>query len=113
MGLGELERRQARQLAGRGLVAFAADLYGPRSPVRSRQEGFEAIKPFSADRGRLLQRRLGAALRFLKALPCVQADKVSCSPPSSWASRWACSASASAACARWTWRASTPASGAP
>jgi len=65
MGLTDYEKGRAKQLAGLGYTAFAADIYGPDAPKDMKEAGAAAGK-YKGDR-ELYRRRLAAALKTLKA----------------------------------------------
>ena len=65
MGLTDYEKGRAKQLAGLGYTAFAADIYGPDAPKDMKEAGTAAGK-YKGDR-ELYRQRLAAALKTLKA----------------------------------------------
>lgn len=64
-GLGDYERRRARQLADIGYVAFAADIYGADTRPSTNHEAALASKTFRENR-HLYRKRLRAALNQLQ-----------------------------------------------
>jgi dienelactone hydrolase/peroxiredoxin len=74
-GLGDYERRRARQLAELGYVAFAADVYGKGVRAESRKEAAALARTYKKDRA-LMRRRVRAALEAARAQPGVDADRV-------------------------------------
>lgn len=66
MGLGEYSERRARELAGLGYVAFAADIYGKGVRPKNSQEASELAGKYKGDRN-MLRKRANAALAILKA----------------------------------------------
>jgi dienelactone hydrolase len=72
-GQGDAERSTAENLAERGFVGFALDLYGKGVRGRTHEENAKLMRPFMEDRA-LLRRRINAALDALKAHPRVAAE---------------------------------------
>jgi dienelactone hydrolase len=65
-GMGEYTKRRADQLAERGYVAFAADMYGKGVRASSHQEAAKLAGIYKSDR-QLMRARAQAALDALKA----------------------------------------------
>ncbi len=75
MGLGEYAKRRARQLAGLGYVAFAADMYGKGVRAKDHQEAAALSGAYRSDR-QLMRKRITAALETLKANELVDPSHV-------------------------------------
>lgn len=75
MGLTEYEEMRARQLAGIGYVAFAADVYGKGVRPDSRQAAAAEAGKYYADRA-MLRERLAAALSELRSVPEVDRERI-------------------------------------
>lgn len=74
-GLGDYEKRRARQLAELGYIAFCADIYGKGiRPQTFEEAGAEATK-YRKDRP-LQRARTAAGLDHLKTLPGVDPEKI-------------------------------------
>jgi dienelactone hydrolase len=65
-GLNDYAKLRARQLAGMGYVALAADMYGDGVVAETRDEAAKLAGKIRSDRG-LMRRRAGRALAELKA----------------------------------------------
>lgn len=74
-GLGEYAKRRARELAGLGYVAFAADIYGKGVRPESHEEAGKTAGMYKNDRG-LMRARITAALDVLKSHPLVESSKI-------------------------------------
>lgn len=72
-GLTDYERRRARQLAERGYVAFAGDIYGADTRPKTNHEAAMASRTFRQDRN-LYRNRVRAALEELRAHDSVRED---------------------------------------
>ncbi|MBI3544427.1 MAG: dienelactone hydrolase family protein [Deltaproteobacteria bacterium] len=75
MGLGPFAKDKARQLAGEGYVAFAADIYGKGVRPKSPAEAGKLAGKFKSDRP-LLRERVRAAFDKLVAMKQTDAKKV-------------------------------------
>lgn len=75
MGLKGFEKEKARQLAGEGYVAFAADIYGKGVRPKNADEAKALSSRYKGDVP-LLRQRAQAAYDTLKAMPQVAADKL-------------------------------------
>ena len=75
MGLGDYEKRRARQLAELGFVALAADIYGKGVRAKTQEEAAALATKYRADRA-MLRSRAKAALEALKNHPLVDRTKV-------------------------------------
>lgn len=75
MGLGDYERMRARQLAERGYVALAADVYGADTRPATTHEASLAVATYREDRG-LYRRRLAASLETLRSRSDVDPDRL-------------------------------------
>lgn len=75
LGLGDYEKRRARQLARLGYVAFAADVYGSDTRPETTHEAALASSTFRKDRN-LYRRRLRASLRVLEQQDRVNSEKL-------------------------------------
>ncbi len=75
LGLGDFVMEKARQLAGLGYVAFAADMFGCRRQAKNLQEVATIVGGLRAEPERLRARAL-AALATLAALPQVDREKL-------------------------------------
>jgi len=64
-GLGEYEKRRARELAELGYVAFAADIYGKGIRATNNQEAAKLAQIYRSNR-QLMRNRANAGLRVLK-----------------------------------------------
>ncbi len=64
-GLGEYEKRRARELAALGYVAFAADIYGKGIRPKNNQQAAIQAKIYRSNR-KLMRDRANAGLRVLK-----------------------------------------------
>ncbi len=64
-GLGEYEKRRARELANLGYVAFAADIYGRGIRPKNRTEAAAQANFYRSNR-ELMRERVKAGLQFLK-----------------------------------------------
>lgn len=74
-GLSDYEKMRARQLAGLGYVAFAADIYGKGvRPSEPKEAGQEAGKYYGDLK--LFRERLNAGLNELKMQPLVDANNI-------------------------------------
>jgi len=74
-GLNDYAKRRARQLAGLGYVALAADVYGDGLATEIAQEAGKLAGLYKGDR-RLMRARCSAALATLSALPDVDASRL-------------------------------------
>ncbi|MBD2576889.1 dienelactone hydrolase family protein [Oscillatoria sp. FACHB-1406] len=74
-GLGEYEKRRARQLAEMGYVAFAADIYGKGIRPQSNEEAGKQAGIYRSNRP-LLRDRANAGLQVLQQHPLVEDDKI-------------------------------------
>ena len=74
-GCNHYAKRRASELAERGYIAFAADMYGVGKVTTDPKQAGEWAGPFYKDRA-LLTRRAGAALTQLRAAKGVDATKV-------------------------------------
>lgn len=75
MGLGEYEKKRARQLAEMGYVAFAADVYGADTRPQTTHEASLAASTFREDRAKY-RRRLIRSLREMSQLKQVNSDEL-------------------------------------
>ncbi len=73
-GLGEYEKRRARELANLGYVAFAADIYGQGIRPKNNQEAAAQASIYRSNR-ELMRQRVKAGLQFLKQHRLTIADK--------------------------------------
>jgi len=74
-GLNDYSKRRARQLAGMGYVAFAADMYGNGMVAAGREQAAKLAGQVRSDRA-LMRRRAAAALAVLKADPRVDPGRI-------------------------------------
>ncbi|MFB6355257.1 MAG: dienelactone hydrolase family protein [bacterium] len=72
-GLGDYEKRRARQLAQMGYVAFAADIYGADTRPSTDHEAAMASSTFRKNRG-FYRKRVNAALNELRDYRKVNSD---------------------------------------
>lgn len=70
MGLGDYEKKRARQLAELGYVAFAADVYGADTRPETTHEASLAASTFREDRN-LYRRRLRQSLKTMRRFDSV------------------------------------------
>jgi dienelactone hydrolase len=75
MGLGDYEKKRARQLAEMGYVAFAADVYGSDTRPETTHEAALASSTFRENRNRY-RRRLNRSLDVLRNQSQVDADRL-------------------------------------
>jgi len=68
MGLNEYAKRRARELAGMGYIALAADIYGKGIRAKNQNEAAKLAGKYKADRA-LLRKRARAGLDFLSSHP--------------------------------------------
>jgi len=73
-GLGDYEKRRARQLAERGYVALAADIYGKGVRPKNTQEARAQATKYRSDR-QLMRERAQAGLATLKAHPLCDPER--------------------------------------
>ena len=73
-GLGEQEKRRARELAQLGYVAFAADIYGKGIRPKTNQEAAAQATIYRSNRT-LMRQRVQAGLEFLKQHRLTIAEK--------------------------------------
>jgi len=74
-GLGEYEKRRAKEIAEMGYVALAADIYGKGVRAHTPEEASSLAAKFSSDRA-MLRSRASAALEALKNHPLVDPNRV-------------------------------------
>jgi dienelactone hydrolase len=74
-GLGEYEKRRARQLASLGYTGLAIDVYGRGVRPKNVQESAALAAKFDKDR-RLTRRRIGAAMRFAMGQPQTDRSRI-------------------------------------
>lgn len=74
-GLGEYEKRRAKEIAEMGYVALAADIYGKGVRAHTPEEASSLAAKFSSDRA-MLRSRASAALEALKSHPLVDTSRV-------------------------------------
>jgi dienelactone hydrolase len=74
-GLGEYAKRRARELAGLGYVALAADMYGQNVRPVTHEEAAAQAGLYKSDRA-LMRARIGSALDVLKEHPLVEPSKI-------------------------------------
>ncbi|NEP63468.1 MAG: dienelactone hydrolase family protein [Symploca sp. SIO2G7] len=74
-GLGEKEKKRARQLAELGYVAFAADIYGKGIRPQTSEEAAAQATIYRSDR-QLMRDRANAGLRFLQQHPLTSRDRL-------------------------------------
>ncbi len=74
-GRAEFECQKARDLAARGYVGFALDLYGKGVLGGGPEENAELMKPFLDDRA-MLKRRMAVVLELVSGLDQVDASRV-------------------------------------
>lgn len=74
-GLDDFAKAKAEELAKMGYVAFAADLYGIKTPAKNDEEAGQRMLPLFIDRQKL-QERMAAAFHFLTENPLVDAARV-------------------------------------
>jgi dienelactone hydrolase len=74
-GLGEYEKRRAKEIAEMGYVALAADIYGKGVRAHTSEEASSLAAKFRSDRA-TLRSRARAALEALKKHPLVDPAKV-------------------------------------
>lgn len=75
MGLGEYEKRRAKEIAEMGYVALAADIYGKGVRAKTPEEASSLATKFRSDRD-TLRSRARAALEALKGHPLVDPARV-------------------------------------
>lgn len=73
-GLGDYEKRRARQLAELGYLAFALDMYGKGVRAKDRTEARRLSSIYRSDRA-LMRRRAQAALTFIRQHPLADAGR--------------------------------------
>jgi len=74
-GLGEYEKRRAKEIAEMGYVALAADIYGKGVRAHTPEEASSLATKFRSDRA-MLRSRARAALEALKSHPLVDPARV-------------------------------------
>jgi dienelactone hydrolase len=74
-GRDEFVENKARQLAERGYLAFALDMYGKGKRGSSIEENSQLMQPFMDDRA-MLQQRILAALSAVKQMPWADNQKI-------------------------------------
>lgn len=74
-GLNGFAKKQADELAKKGYIAFAADLYGNGTTATDDEEAAKLMLPLFLDRA-LLRNRIQAALKTVQGLPHVDPTKI-------------------------------------
>jgi dienelactone hydrolase len=74
-GLNDYAKYRARELAGLGYIAMAADMFGDGKIAANPQEAQEYTKPFYSDPN-LAKSRIDAALQKLKTFPVADANNM-------------------------------------
>ena len=64
-GLGDYEKKRAKQLAGMGYLSFAVDIYGKGIRAKDTKEAGQLATKYRSDR-KLMRDRINAALDFIK-----------------------------------------------
>lgn len=75
MGLGPYAQRRAREIAGLGYVAFAADIYGKGVRPQNHEEAGEQAGIYKKDRASMRQ-RVNAGLQILEDHPLVDPSRM-------------------------------------
>jgi dienelactone hydrolase len=75
MGMGDYVKNRAKELAGKGYVAFAMDIYGKGNVPKNPQEASQQASKYKDNR-KLMRDRAKAGFDFIKAKPYVDSGKM-------------------------------------